>query len=110
MKRVPVTSWFHSFPKVSESEVAFHDVRLRGALLMSWFHSFKSVSESKVSSTMCDSGVSLTSCTEDSGLDRGLDTSDCDSPTAAGKGGHTVTIQVRIQNILPVSYINNRED
>ena len=38
--------------------------------------------------TMCDSGVSLTSCTEDAGLD----TSDCDSPT--GKGGHTVTIQV----------------
>ena len=37
---------------------------------------------------MCDSGVSLTSCTEDAGLD----TSDCDSPT--GKGGHTVTIQV----------------
>ena len=40
------------------------------------------------STTMCDSGVSLTSCTEDAGLD----TSDCDSPT--GKGGHTVTIQV----------------
>ena len=59
---------------------------------------------------MCDSGVSLTSCTEDSGLDRGLDTSDCDSPTAAGKGGHTVTIQVRIQNIKPVSCINNLED
>ena len=71
----------------------------RAVLLISWCHSFKSVSESKVSSTMCDSGVSLTSCTEDSGLDRGLDTSDCDSPTAAGKGGHTVTIQVRIQNI-----------
>ena len=70
-----------------------------GVLLISWCHSFKSVSEGKVSSTMCDSGVSLTSCTEDSGLDRGLDTSDCDSPTAAGKGGHTVTIQVRIQNI-----------
>ena len=49
---------------------------------------------------MCDSGVSLTSCTEDSGLDRGLDTSDCDSPTAAGNGGHTVTIQVRIQNMF----------
>ena len=46
------------------------------------------ISELVFSTTMCDSGVSLTSCTEDAGLD----TSDCDSPT--GKGGHTVTIQV----------------
>ena len=45
-------------------------------------------SERGLPATMCDSGVSLTSCTEDAGLD----TSDCDSPT--GKGGHTVTIQV----------------